>query len=836
MRWLRSQSGFTLVEIVIVFAITGLMIAGIIIGRGQLTQDTAFTTAIEGAKNSLRLVQNEAYHNLSNNPQASPGGSSQAVFGTLVQFAKDSSIVKTWTLVANSKDGAPAALSACNELDTSMKDGVTYDPDTAGGDPDRKSIIFSRQDHKTYIAPDASSGASFMDPATGEPNSINWSTSANPVCGSSNPALPPPPVDSPLVTGVVSPCVAPDVYTRPPGEATGHCTNTAPPAPDLVVTASDGETSSPGNPTIHTATGQLTLQLTSDSSGATFRLYVDGVNKPLTGCSPETLISGRYSTSCPYTMAAYGSNTFDITQKVGASPDSPASTPTVTVIYAAPPNCTGSSGYSCGLKGQYFLGTKFDDGGNRNPATVSIDTQVGASLGNGESSDSNFLPTLRKRTGAPIAQYVSVKWSGEIYVDAGKEVCVDSTDATLQIGAATASPVSGGISCLTLGNTSGAWYPITIKFTNNDSYSEGQPYAKLAFRTGDEVVPCNAACQQGGGSSSIKPILDEVGGSLLRVLNPVHQYGPPPSPQGLYGYYFSGQGYGNFRSASLDHVIGTGYSGLDDNWAATLRARTGDYWEQSVAWYGYLYIPHSGFYYLCTRADDGSIIYLDDDGFGNRPGYILADFPGGHGPLVRCSGGGSTPIALSAGLHGITMGMNNQGSFSSFQAYYEEVPGPGWPHHNYALTEIPNNWWSYSNYLLDAPPANGVGGGGDPNPDTTTMKFDTKSVLARLSQGAANVRLQDHIAARPILNWRKWVNLALALFRLDVAYAAADPGPCNNYILDPRNYSETCDNYTRKNGANYDDVSVRVKVYADGSHPGNIVFNHGSNTITWNSN
>ncbi len=63
MKWAKTQRGVTLVELVVVIAITALLVAGVLANQSRLRQNTAFTSAIDTLQQAVNAnPQNPTYH------------------------------------------------------------------------------------------------------------------------------------------------------------------------------------------------------------------------------------------------------------------------------------------------------------------------------------------------------------------------------------------------------------------------------------------------------------------------------------------------------------------------------------------------------------------------------------------------------------------------------------------------------------------------------------------------------------------------------------------------------------------------------------------------------
>jgi prepilin-type N-terminal cleavage/methylation domain-containing protein len=108
MKRIMLQSGFTLVELSIVLALTGLALSVFLAGQGTQRQQTQFTVDMDTLVNQIKGVQNEASNGVSytgdtNTQSAVTGSSNFTYYGRQIEFWNTG--VKVWTLV---EPGCPA--------------------------------------------------------------------------------------------------------------------------------------------------------------------------------------------------------------------------------------------------------------------------------------------------------------------------------------------------------------------------------------------------------------------------------------------------------------------------------------------------------------------------------------------------------------------------------------------------------------------------------------------------------------------------------------------------------------------------------------------------------
>lgn len=163
MRWNYRQSGFTLLEIVLVLAITAALIAGIFAGQAALLARSNFQQDVEKVKNDLKTLQAQAVTTVNSNPSASAGNSNQQVFGIVALFSSASpNTIQVITLLT-----APAGttLDATTIPPTALSmRSVSY-----SSGQQSKAIIFTRSPDFIYVV--NSPGSS---PSTDVLNSLNY--------------------------------------------------------------------------------------------------------------------------------------------------------------------------------------------------------------------------------------------------------------------------------------------------------------------------------------------------------------------------------------------------------------------------------------------------------------------------------------------------------------------------------------------------------------------------------------------------------------------------------------------------------------------------------------
>lgn len=149
-----SQSGFTLIEIIMVMAVSAALGSMVLFGQAEVRKRAQFSDGIEKTKNALMGVKNEA--NTTVNACFVPPGpcgsggddTSHIVVGKLAEFTDDSSVIQVSTLLARCQD------IACNNIDVFLNKRDTYSInipwgvffDDSSSDADAIAFIRSPQD------------------------------------------------------------------------------------------------------------------------------------------------------------------------------------------------------------------------------------------------------------------------------------------------------------------------------------------------------------------------------------------------------------------------------------------------------------------------------------------------------------------------------------------------------------------------------------------------------------------------------------------------------------------------------------------------------------------
>ena len=162
---LWSSSGFSLVEVTITLAISGLLLAMAVYGNGQLKRRSQFSDGVERVKNAIERVKTEASTTV-NQGGGTGGADPYLIFwGKLISFS--GGVMRVDTLVLDSQPpfgpgcaGSPTAIKLCTipgeTYTVNLPWGVVY---TAAGPPPStgERIVFVRSqvngDLITYTLP-----------------------------------------------------------------------------------------------------------------------------------------------------------------------------------------------------------------------------------------------------------------------------------------------------------------------------------------------------------------------------------------------------------------------------------------------------------------------------------------------------------------------------------------------------------------------------------------------------------------------------------------------------------------------------------------------------------
>jgi type II secretory pathway pseudopilin PulG len=169
---IKAEGGFTLLELGLVMAISGLLLAGIIATSSGSQNRTAFTASMDTLLNTAKDVQNQSYATISDRTGSQTGDSPYLIFGKAMIFNSTSPTTYTVaTLIGDNNAADP--LEECDDATVTLPGDVTYSDHT------RAAIIFRHDPDQVYIA---------TDYIVSQPPPItNWSTLlatvANPLAG-----------------------------------------------------------------------------------------------------------------------------------------------------------------------------------------------------------------------------------------------------------------------------------------------------------------------------------------------------------------------------------------------------------------------------------------------------------------------------------------------------------------------------------------------------------------------------------------------------------------------------------------------------------------------------
>lgn len=136
-RWL--QSGFTLIELIIVMAIGSILTAMALVGFSTWRMQLQFSDSIDSLKETMTALRTESRANI--NLQAAAGENPAMVtFGKLVTFTPNSSMIRVDTLRTANTDapGSGQVVQIVSTETRTIKWGVTY----AGSQP--RSVAFTQ--------------------------------------------------------------------------------------------------------------------------------------------------------------------------------------------------------------------------------------------------------------------------------------------------------------------------------------------------------------------------------------------------------------------------------------------------------------------------------------------------------------------------------------------------------------------------------------------------------------------------------------------------------------------------------------------------------------------
>jgi len=211
MRHVRRSNGFTLVELVIVLALSALVLSGVLAGSGVLQRRTELSSAVDAVRLQLKGIQSEAFQTVSQRSDNKAGTSDETTFGKLVEFENQANAttpggekqMKVWTLVESADK---STLYKCNEQDESLPLQMSFmDAKNGATTNGFEAVIFGHNPNQTYVVP------SFGDPQNGNSPGADCKPPASPA-----PTAPSPPI-------ACTPASQ--------GNPTGSCPTPPPPAP-----------------------------------------------------------------------------------------------------------------------------------------------------------------------------------------------------------------------------------------------------------------------------------------------------------------------------------------------------------------------------------------------------------------------------------------------------------------------------------------------------------------------------------------------------------------------------------------------------------------------------
>lgn len=150
MSYLKRQGGVTLVELVLVLAITAGAIASAIAVRSSLQKDISFSTSIEQVKNQIIAAKTESVQSVKDGTGGA-GNTDASVFGKIVEFDPgDKFNMKVSTLIEGDYGPSGATsrrLAKCDTRTVQLKDQVEYKGAL------KQSIVFKKSPDQIFVPP-----------------------------------------------------------------------------------------------------------------------------------------------------------------------------------------------------------------------------------------------------------------------------------------------------------------------------------------------------------------------------------------------------------------------------------------------------------------------------------------------------------------------------------------------------------------------------------------------------------------------------------------------------------------------------------------------------------
>lgn len=536
MSYLRTDKGFTLFELVIVLAISGLAMVGVLAATAGVQQRTAFSSAIDAFRLQLKGVQNEAIQSVASRSGANVGTSDEINFGKLIELDNSSpataSQMKTWTLVESADK---SSLFKCDEQDVTLDQQVNFLNATNGANTDAtEAIVFGRDPNQTYVIPNfldtpksppiPTACSPSASPAPVVPNApVNNCviTQANPIGVCASPQPPPPPVncnaDPAWQCGLYGQYYKGTAIAGSPNSAfidaqvgtnLGNGASSYPVfAPTLTGRAQvpslgvavdwSGQIrlgNEPGDiptPQAHTYcfTGDQGSAATITVSGTVYTLTgnLGSRTPPASSCvSIQVATAGWYDIHIQYSRSGGGRSRARLYEQSVAGPLEIANADlrTSSSNHPIPP----ASAFVNGLYGEYY-----SDATMVNRVSAYTDPLIGDggfqfSFNNGNPSDDVFSPTLEWNTAKATTYNDSVKWTGQVLVDtAGPQTyCIAGIDGTATLKIDGTKILSGNLgfspTCAATGPLTAGWHNVEYDYATS-----GGGGSQRAVRFGEQV-------------------------------------------------------------------------------------------------------------------------------------------------------------------------------------------------------------------------------------------------------------------------------------------------------------------------------------------------------------